>query len=329
MVIKFACTHCGQGYSVPDEYWGSKFRCRHCGEQGTVPGDPELEGPPPGELELEPEDGEETSDGVMVTIKAGACPNCRAPVTEDTILCVECGLNLRTGRMTGEEPPDEPPPVAKKRQVDMTPLIKPLVTAAAALVLLVGLVILFVLVVKPMLTSSAIEDIRGLAKDGRLLDAADKFEAMAPKLAEEDEAKFMRMARMMRLQNQMIDLDPTSVGNVVMMGFFADTEGERLPRLVLRTAVKNDSAAPVELRKECFYLFGAGCVSFPEESRDEPWPEVVVAPGDMGEVILKFTAVPGPGIGMLSANPMGAVYMVYNDGENYTSKEVDLMAVLD
>jgi hypothetical protein len=70
-------------------------------------------------------------------------------------------------------------------------------------------------------------------------------------------------------------------------------------------------------------------VSFPRESEDDPWPKVVVAPGEMGEVTLQFTAVPGPGIGLLAANPTAAVYLVYNDGKNYSSKDVNLLSILD
>jgi hypothetical protein len=328
MVIRFACTHCGQGYSVPDEYWGSPFKCKHCGARGTVPGQPELEGRPGGRPALEPDDTEETSAGIEITIKTGSCPNCQWPVTEDTILCVNCGLNLRTGLMPGEEPPQEE--VAPDRpKVDMRPLIKALVLGGVALVGLIAVAIVFFTLVRPMLTASALDDIRELAKRGHLLEAADRFEKIAPKVAAEDRPKVERMGAIVRKQSQMIDLDPTSVGDVVLQGYFAGTEGKRLQRLVMRTLVKNDSKEPVELGKECFYLFGSGCISFPWESQDDPWPKVVVAPGDTGEVTLQFTAVPGPGIGLLAANPTAPVYLVYNDGVNYTSRPVNLLSILD
>jgi hypothetical protein len=46
-------------------------------------------------------------------------------------------------------------------------------------------------------------------------------------------------------------------------------------------------------------------------------------------VTLQFTAVPGPGIGLLAANPTAPVYLVYNDGVNYTSRPVNLLSILD
>lgn len=328
MVIKFACTHCGQGYSVADDYWGMEFKCKKCGEKGFVPGEPELEGAEPAEQEFELELEEETDDGVDVQIETGRCPNCKAEMTVDAIVCVNCGLNLRTGLMPGEEPEEEVPE-PQKPGMDMTPLIKPIVTGVCALIALIIGVILFLTLVRPMLTASALEDIKALAKQGRLTEAAAQFEEIGPKVAREDRPAVERLAAEMRLQEQMIDLDPESVGDVVLQGYSADVEGDRLQRLAVRALVQNNSGSPVELHKECFYLWGSRCISWPEERRDEVWPEVVVPPGEMGEVTVRFTAVPGPGIGLAAANPTAPVFVVYNDGENYTSKDINLLSILD
>jgi hypothetical protein len=326
MVIRFACTHCGQGYSVADEYWGMEFKCKKCGEKGTVPGQPELEGRAPEEPELELE--EETDEELDVQIQTVKCPNCRADVTVDAVLCVNCGLNLRTGLMPGEQPEPEPEPVARPR-ADMTPLIKPVITGVCALIGLIVVVILFLTLVRPMLTASAMDDTKELAKRGRVIEAAEQFEEMAAKVGDADRPSVERLAGAMRLQAQMMDMDPTSVGDVVLQGYFADVEGTKLQRLAIRALVQNNGSSPVQLHKECFYLWGSYCVSWPEERRDEVWPEVTVAPGEMGEATVRFTAVPGLGIGLAAASPTAPTFVVYNDGVNYTSKAIDLLSILD
>ena len=72
MAMRFSCRKCGHTVSAPDDAAGKRGQCPKCGEVFTIPAPAGTEGPQ-------------------------GCPGCGAQVAEGAVICVQCGLNLRTG----------------------------------------------------------------------------------------------------------------------------------------------------------------------------------------------------------------------------------------
>ncbi len=69
---------------------------------------------------------------------------------------------------------------------------------------------------------------------------------------------------------------------------------------------------------------GGNRLAYPVEAREHPIEGTVVPAGDMATGVLEFVRLPGPGIGLLSASPGSLVYIVYNDGTNYSARQLDV-----
>lgn len=91
--IRVNCGICGHIFEAPDDLAGLIATCPECQTRLSVP-------IPPGRLQKK--------TGLQVkrdqVVSGGKrCPSCGAMMTVDSILCVQCGYNLETGRRAGEE----------------------------------------------------------------------------------------------------------------------------------------------------------------------------------------------------------------------------------
>jgi len=76
---RFFCPECDRGLSVPTEIAGKKIKCPQCATMIVVPAE--------GETDL-----------VEQSKPNRVCPSCSASLAADAVLCVKCGLDLRTGK---------------------------------------------------------------------------------------------------------------------------------------------------------------------------------------------------------------------------------------
>ena len=140
MTIEFGCT-CGKKFQVKDELAGKQTKCPTCGHKLVIPDPAESEG-----LELADEEEEDlygvsadeakrSSDDAfpdaLVGLTSERCPSCDELLEAGAVLCVKCGLNLKTGkRMVSEtdggseeeeyEEAKDKEPVAKKAEEKQT-----------------------------------------------------------------------------------------------------------------------------------------------------------------------------------------------------------------
>ena len=146
MAIEFVCPSCGRALKLRDEAAGKRGRCPHCKAVITVPenavseddlieivptqpsGPPKPPPLPPKSPEPEPEAPpsiEPSADEPVEPVKVPdvppepakpegkVCPGCGSPLAEGAVICVKCGLNLKTGKKLQtvfEEPEPEPEP---------------------------------------------------------------------------------------------------------------------------------------------------------------------------------------------------------------------------
>jgi len=97
-MIRFRCT-CGKVLNAKDEAAGKRVRCPACRQPVTVPaaaGTPVREPAKTGDgLRL----AEDTRSGHPGASLGSLCPHCHTSLPATTIVCTNCGLNLRTGDM--------------------------------------------------------------------------------------------------------------------------------------------------------------------------------------------------------------------------------------
>lgn len=85
MPIKVACT-CGKSFDVADKFAGKRVKCPACSEAVSV-------------AETDSNGLADLLDEVDLTQTSGtSCPECRADLVADAIICVQCGYNVNTGR---------------------------------------------------------------------------------------------------------------------------------------------------------------------------------------------------------------------------------------
>lgn len=89
--FQFPCPHCAEGVLLDESYAGEEIACPLCSGRVRVPSPSEA-----GHGEVAAEAGGET------------CPNCRAPLESEAMICVACGYNNQTGSVMSAEAPPEP-----------------------------------------------------------------------------------------------------------------------------------------------------------------------------------------------------------------------------
>ena len=89
--IAFKCSSCGHSLSVDAAYAGKKCKCPRCSKVILIPA---------------AEAAEPASAG-----SAEGCPGCGRPVAPGQVICVNCGLNLKTGERMQAAVETTPPAV--------------------------------------------------------------------------------------------------------------------------------------------------------------------------------------------------------------------------
>ena len=90
MAIKVSCS-CGQSFSAKKELQGQAILCPKCHQPLTIgAAAPKTAKSQDGMDDLFEEVG-------LKEVKGQRCPQCRAAVGQNAVLCVECGYNLQTG----------------------------------------------------------------------------------------------------------------------------------------------------------------------------------------------------------------------------------------
>lgn len=89
MSIRVKC-QCGKQLAVKDEYAGKRVKCPGCGGAVVIP-----------QAQPAAKDDEDGISGLLddVGMRAGVarCPGCGAEMSENAVLCVMCGFDLRRG----------------------------------------------------------------------------------------------------------------------------------------------------------------------------------------------------------------------------------------
>ncbi len=86
------CENCRQTLKVARGMEGESVRCPHCGGTVTVP----TEDRP--RVKLKSESAPPPLPTAMPAATPSECPSCHAPVMADAVICIQCGLNLKTGQ---------------------------------------------------------------------------------------------------------------------------------------------------------------------------------------------------------------------------------------
>lgn len=108
MPIKVTCV-CGQSFAAPDTLAGKRVKCPKCAQPLQIPGAAGVASAAtvPRRQAAPAQTSAQSSAGSLFdeagltaeAINSGpACPNCRAPLAPEAVLCVQCGFNRKLGR---------------------------------------------------------------------------------------------------------------------------------------------------------------------------------------------------------------------------------------
>ncbi len=217
MAIKFACEKCGKSYSVPDDSGGKRFKCRECQTVGTVPGGDDRPTPAP---------------GPAAAAQGAACPACAATLAPGAVFCVQCGYDMRAGRIGGAAEPQDRPP----RKVPVK-LLLVLGVGVVCLGLVGATVFGVVRFAVPVLLRAKIDDALDAAAKGEFADAVEELEGLQGKIGGKEGDRAARLAAMIRLQEQTLFNVTEPVGTVVVEGASLSTTETRPPRMLVKVIV--------------------------------------------------------------------------------------------
>lgn len=101
MSAAIVCPSCGKNYTYRAELAGKKVKCK-CGQVIPVPASPPHDDGGLYDLAPDPELAKATAAArktVMPRQQSGdACPECQTPLEPGSVICVQCGFNLKTGQ---------------------------------------------------------------------------------------------------------------------------------------------------------------------------------------------------------------------------------------
>lgn len=113
MPISVQC-QCGQTMQAPDSMAGKRGKCPKCNQQFVVPGG-QVAGAKPATKQKAVRAKAPTATATKTASEADSmaslldevgmqkartrhnCPECRADIDEDAVICIHCGMNLETG----------------------------------------------------------------------------------------------------------------------------------------------------------------------------------------------------------------------------------------
>ena len=142
MAIEFICPTCGKTLKLRDEAAGKRGRCPFCKGVVTVPSADSEEDelveiipptapkteqrppapPPPAEARTTPPPLPTTPTGEQTSATERICPGCKSSLNDKAVICISCGLNLKTGKklQTVFEKPEPAPEPEKTPETDKT-----------------------------------------------------------------------------------------------------------------------------------------------------------------------------------------------------------------
>ncbi len=108
-LFQFNCPSCNQPLEADDNMLGMELECPSCGKTLKVPS----------KSTLHPPSGEKLTHAV-----ANVCPDCKKGIADGAIICVNCGLNLKSGkRLVLKEEPEHVKPNRFLWLLEASPLI--------------------------------------------------------------------------------------------------------------------------------------------------------------------------------------------------------------
>lgn len=92
--INWDCPECGENLEAAEDMAGEPIECPSCGKSIWIPETVGATEEPPSRPRLHLKD----EAAIHSHATQGGCPSCHVPIEEGAVICVHCGLDLRTGR---------------------------------------------------------------------------------------------------------------------------------------------------------------------------------------------------------------------------------------
>ncbi len=301
MPIQFQCP-CGTVLKTSDEHAGKQATCPQCGQRLFVP--------PPLQLQARQQAAPEAADAGQRI----ACPNCGLPVTANAVVCVHCGLNAKTGKVTATKVA----PAARSRGLPLgLPVGKIAAAAAAGGVLGVG----WFCVASPMLARLNVGEGVGYVTNGDLDRAVACFQALRPKVGEQQrqrvdlwleqlDQELERNTKAVLSQGKLVRSDAVRM-NVVRKPFSGGA-------MMARVELTNTSDEPITVCSDHFYLRGLSDIVLPASHADSTLDRLTVEPGATEGGLIAFRKLPDhPVQRRIGRQEQSAYYLMFNDGGRY------------
>ena len=302
MAIEFRC-ECGRVLKAADDFAGRKAKCPACGGVVAIPAA-----------------STDAAAGIELDEDAAkpqtSCPNCGEMLAAGTVLCVNCGCNLRTGEVRGN--------IASGRGPKLhLPVAIPKGVIVGAVVVVVLAVAWFV-VGAPALRRMRIHQAYSYVESGDLKDAIARFEDLQSTLGGEERERMELWIRQFKLELA------TNKGRVLGDGKLIDSDvldmqlGQKPfsgGSLLIKVTIRNKGTKPLALSRDFFYVRGISDIVPVAEHEDNSVDGVVVAPGASEKFTLAFRRVPyNPVIRYIGKHEEKSFYMSFNDGTNYVKR---------
>ena len=302
MAIQFECT-CGKALRAKDEHAGKQAKCPACGNSLFIP--------PPLMLAEPVDHGPKApaDEGPRVT-----CPNCGEPVAANAVVCVRCGLNAKTGKVTETRLA----PAQRRRGATFAFPVGKLVAAAVVVAVLgVG----WFCVGAPIIAKLNINSAVALVTNGDLQDAIAEFKALRPKVGRSDRRRIGLWVRQLNLELE------KNTGPVLSKGrqLVSDELRMGLARkpfkggaVMISVELTNTGDVPITVSNDYFYLRGLSDIVLVASHTDNTFDGVVVEPGGKEEGLVAFRKLPDhPVHRQIGRQQQTNYYMFYNDGDRY------------
>ena len=302
MSIELQC-NCGKVLKARDEHAGRQARCPSCKQLLFIPAPVPLQEPEP--LQLEPGD----DDG-----HRGLCPNCSEPIRTGAIVCMHCGYNTKTGKVTATSLQ----PAARTRGLSFAFPVKQVVAAAVVLVVLgVG----WFCVAAPILAKLNVGSTVGYVTNGDLQEALDEFQALRPKVSGGQRERVDLWISQLELELE------KNTGPVLSKGKLVTCEAVRMKlakrqgsggAVLFNIELLNHGTEALTVRNDHFYIRGLSDIVLVANHADNSFDEVLIPPGESREGLVAFRKMPDhPVRRQIGRQQQTAYYLMFNDGEHY------------
>ena len=296
MPIEFEC-RCGTVLRAKDEHAGKTAHCPTCRTALVVPPTLQLQEPQ-----------------ALGAQAARACPDCGESLAQHDVVCMNCGLNTRTGRSTAMRAEV----VRPARGLWETLHLKKVLAAAVGLVVLgVG----WFCVAAPIIAKLNISSARGYVTNGDLTEALAQFQALQPEVSGSDRARVNLWIRQLQLEME------TNTGSILSQGKLVSSALLRMKvsakpvtgsGMLFNVDLVNESDTPLTIINGLFYVRGLSDIVLVASHTDNTFDGVVIEPGDSASGVVAFRKVPDhPVRRRIGRQTQTAYYLVFNDGDRY------------